>query len=248
MKFKREDVGLYFSLSLLGAGVGLLVGAYIASRMEGDEELVEFVVQEENLTPKIPRKKKPRKKGKKELTSEQKTFVEQWAPSPVQIEMLRNGIVNMDELENILLKEELAKEKEPYDYRGEYTMYEIDPKPDLEDLAKLPEDEGLVDDRFEFYQGEFPKEGGHPKKFERNKVTIFYDPDGEDFFRLSRKNTPVPIGSLDTIMSEEAWESLKPYLLSGFSPIFVDDTKTNKYYQFEVVDREEVPIDADEGD
>jgi len=34
LKFKREDVGLYFALGLIGGGVGLLIGAFIANRVE----------------------------------------------------------------------------------------------------------------------------------------------------------------------------------------------------------------------
>lgn len=39
LKFKREDVGLYFALGLVGGGIGLLIGAFIASRIEQKREL-----------------------------------------------------------------------------------------------------------------------------------------------------------------------------------------------------------------
>ena len=41
MIFKKEDLGLYFALGLTGAGIGLLVGAFVASKQKKAGILVE---------------------------------------------------------------------------------------------------------------------------------------------------------------------------------------------------------------
>jgi len=38
MRFKKEDVGLYFAMMLMGAGVGLLIGSIIANRLQARHE------------------------------------------------------------------------------------------------------------------------------------------------------------------------------------------------------------------
>lgn len=50
MKFKREDLGLYFAMMLLGAGAGLLIGSIIANRLEARREAKE-AEEEEDIEP-----------------------------------------------------------------------------------------------------------------------------------------------------------------------------------------------------
>ena len=54
MKFKREDIGLYFALGLAVGGFGLLLGALIAARMnrrqkeeEWSQSEIDFEAQQE---------------------------------------------------------------------------------------------------------------------------------------------------------------------------------------------------------
>lgn len=254
MKFKKEDVGLYFALGLVGAGVGLLIGAYIASRrgrattvvnnlyipegMTYDEKKDIFVLEEEEpIAQKFPRKKnrvekaqedheRARQEAKKVDSPQLKGFIVEYRPSSIQIEMVRSGVITLDELRETMLQEELAEAKEPYNYNG---PYHEDDKPELSELAKLPEDEEIIDDRYEILQKP-PK-----RKSKKNVRTIFFDQEDGTFYTLTRQGAPVPIAQIDEFISEETWEILLPYMLSGFDPLFVNDLSNAKYYKFELI-------------
>lgn len=253
MKIKKEDIGLYFALGLVGAGVGLLVGAYIASKRGGsipsyipegtvyDKEKGRFVIDEEwgeavvekrlekmaeKTDRKIPRKKKRVKKGQKKSDPELEAFIKEFEPSAIQIELVKNGLTTLEELEETILQEKLAEEKEPYNYNGPYLE---DDKPDLSDLAKLPEDEETVDDRYVILR-QPPK-----RKSPKNMRVIYFDSGDGSFYTMTRKKQPVPIGSITEFISEETWEVMLPYMLSGFAPLFVNDLTNAKYYRFEIV-------------
>lgn len=229
MKFKKEDIGLYFALGLVGAGVGLLVGAFIASRREGPIPVgVLDSVQDwhKEEVGKKPPEKKLVKKSKKESTPELDAFIEKYQPTAIQIEMVKNGLFDLESLEKTLIQEELAKQKEPYNYNGPYLD---DDKPDLSDLADLPEDEEIVDDRYKILQKP-PK-----KKSTKNMRVIYFDQGDNSFYTMTRQKQPVPVGSINEFVSEETWEVMLPYMLSGFAPLYVNDLTNAKYYRFELV-------------
>ena len=248
MKFKREDVGLYFALGLVGAGMGLLVGAFIASRRGGsmpsyiprgevaDEDWNETAKAADKslhkLVREIPRKKKRVKKAENEFLVELDAFIKEYEPTTIQIEMVKSKLLTLDELRETMIKEELVKQKEPYNYNQPYLE---DDKPDLADLAKLPEDEDVVDDRYKILMGP-PK-----RKSPKNMRVIYFDQKDSIFYTMTRKKQPVPVGSITEFISEEAWEIMLPYMLSGFAPLFVNDLSNAKYYRFELV-----PEDAEE--
>lgn len=243
MKFKKSDLGLYFASSLVGAGVGLLVGAVIASRIAGPEpiyipEPVEDPVTKRNQmedvgayldeqAEKNARVKKTRKtstKIKVQDDPELAAFIAEWEPSTIQIEMVKTGLVTLAALEEALIKERAAKEAEPYNYSAVY----YDDKPELVDLAKLPEEEELIDGRYQILR-EPPAE-----KDVRNLREIHWDPEDDTFYTETRRKQPVPIDLRGTI-SDETWVTLVPYFDKGYSTLYVDDLETSRFYKFVVV-------------
>ncbi len=230
MKFKKEDVGLYFALGLVGAGMGLLVGAFIASRRGGSmPRYIPEDYQEKQIekpAPKIPRVKKRVKKGKHIPDAALNAFIERYRPSTIQIELVKNGLLTLETLEDTLVREKLAEQKEPYDYNGPYLD---DDKPELSNLIKLPEEEEVVDGRYQILRKP-PK-----RKSPKNMRVIYFDQEDVSFYTMTRQKQPVPIGSIDEFVTEETWEVMLPYMLSGFAPLYVSDLKNAKYYRFEIV-------------
>lgn len=234
MKFQRSDLGLYFASSLVGAGVGLLVGSFIASRLAAPEP--PFIPEEEDegwdeeywqAPEKIPGVKKSRKKTTKIKVSddpELAAFIAEWEPSTIQIEMVKKGLVTLEDLQQTLAEERLAEEKEPYSYNLRY----YDDKPDLADLVKLPEDEELVDDRYQILRD--PPKNKDPKALR----VVYWDMQDDGFYTLSRKKQPVPT-DIRTMISDETWEVMLPYLHGGYTTLYVDDLETTRFYRFEVV-------------
>lgn len=233
MKFRREDIGLYFTLGLVGAGVGLLVGAFIASRREGpvlteDDILPPIDPEIEVTVKKIPRKKFSKKKGKEELSEELKDFIEKYEPTKIQIEMVKNGYLTLDDLEDTMIKEELAKHKPPVGYHQTYS-YEDD-KPDLEELAQLPDDLEVIDDRYKILEAMSDK----PAKSLR---VVYFDQKEGDFYTMTRKKDMIPV-DLEEFITENTWDTMLPFMLSGFAPLYVDDLETARHYRFELVPEE----------
>jgi hypothetical protein len=246
MKIKKEDFGLYFALGLVGAGMGLLVGAYVASRRQRgpllsylSEDVEEWDEEAEKAADKtlqkISRKKNRVKKGQIKARpfsdvvtlDELDAFTRKYNPTAIQIEMVKSGVVTLDELEDMMMKEELAKHKAPYDYTQPYL--DEDEKPELSDLSKLPEEEGVIDDRYQILQ-EPPK-----NKHKKSLRVVYFDAEDGKFHTITRQKRPVPVASIKEFITEETWEVLLPYMVSGFAPLFVDDLKTAKWYRFELV-------------
>ena len=88
MKFKREDIGLYFALGLVGAGAGLLVGAFVASKLMGPEPIYIPEMEDDyeeylkKIEPKISRVKKSEEK--EEEWPELEEFIVEYEPNSVQ--------------------------------------------------------------------------------------------------------------------------------------------------------------------
>ncbi len=254
MKFKKEDIGLYFALGLVGAGVGLLMGAFIASRRRDSStyNIINYIPElDEEPSLKIPRKEnrvekaakkheRARQAAKKVDSPELKGFIVEYQPSAIQIEMIRSGLLTIDALRETMIQEEFAKQKAPYNYNSPYL--DVDDKPELSELAKLPEDEAVVDDRYEILQKP-PK-----RKSPKNMRTVFFDQEDDTFYTMTRQGSPIPVGTINEFISEETWEVMLPYMLSGFAPLFVNDLKNAKYYRFEIVpeDLEELSEDDDD--
>lgn len=227
MKIKREDLGLYFALGLTGAGIGLLIGAFIASRRgphfqeEDWDEGVDISVQ------KIPPKKFSAKKVKNKIDPDLEAFIEEYEPTAIQIEMVKKGLTTLDDLKETLIKEEVAKRRKPYNYSAQY--FEEGDKPELADLTKLPEEEDIIDDRYMIMQDP-PKE-----KSAKNMRVVYYDMEDGRFYTMTRRKQPIAATSVEEFISKEAWETMLPYMVAGFAPLYVDDLNTAKFYRFEIV-------------
>jgi hypothetical protein len=246
MKFNKSDLGLYFASSLVGGGVGLLLGALIASLMAGPEPVL--ILDEEEYDPvqrrfglgeeaieaeaeKIARVKKPRKTTTK-ITGrddpELAAFIAEWEPSTIQIELVYKGLVTMEDLKELLIKERLAKEAEPYNYNKVYYEAEFGEKPELADLARLPEEEPVVDDRYQILRD--PPANKDPKALR----IIYWDAEDDSFYTLTRKKQPVPT-DLRGVISDETWTVMVPYFDKGYDTLYVDDLESNRFYRFIVV-------------
>jgi hypothetical protein len=245
MKFKRGDMGLYFALGLVGAGIGLLLGALVASRIEqpfepeppDEEEEQRLHIYRAPTVTTMTKQKKTVKKKKDLTTPEMEEFFNEFNPSAIQRAMVLNGLISIEDLKATLSEQEELTA--PYNYSSPYIMSD---KPDLEDLVTFPEDDPVIDDRYWIRQE--PPKG----TFLKSMKTIYWDPDDDDFSTLSRQKQVIPIGSLKGLISDEAWEVLRPYLSSGISPLFVKDTEKDKFYKFEIVpgDLEVFPDDVED--
>lgn len=232
MKFKKQDLGLYFAASLVGAGSGLLVGALIASRLT-EPDFVPFLNEEdqwhEPITPpqKNAGEKKPRKtstKLKAQDDPELAKFIAEWEPNTIQIEALKTNLVTMEDLQELLITQRAAEEAEPYNYS---TIYQDD-KPELIDLVKLPEEEEPIDDRYQILRDP------PPNKDIKSQRVIHWDPEDDTFYTLTRKKQPVPT-TLRGMISDETWVALVPYFDKGYNVLYVDDLETIRFYKFVVV-------------
>jgi hypothetical protein len=239
MKFRKEDVGLYLAAGLAGGGLGLLVGALVASRLAEpiyipEEELENDPVAdryqvpnvEKYLNEKIAGEKKPRKKRikfKAEDDPDLAAFIAEWEPSTIQIEMLKTGQATMEEVETVILDDRLSKEIEPYNYSAPYFD-----KPDLSELVADPEDEEVIDDRYQLLQ-EAP-----PGKSTKSVRVIYYDRSDESWSARAKNGRPVPT-NLDKMRSPETEIMVKAYLEKDYEVLYVNDLETTKFYRFEVI-------------
>lgn len=235
MKFKKEDMGLYFALGLVGGGVGLLIAALVAAKLTGPEPVYipemdeeEWDEEAEDSAEKTVRKISHVKKSEKQdLTEELQAFIVKYQPSAIQIEMVKSKLLTLDELKDALVLEEVVKRQKPYNYNTVYL--EEDDKPDLDELAQLPDEIEIIEERWQLSSEQTES------KSKKNLRRVFYDTEDNEFFTMSRQDRPIPVGSINDFIPDEVWEVVLPYLLSGMGPIFVNDLETVKHYRFEVV-------------
>ncbi|MCK4787430.1 MAG: hypothetical protein KAV87_26970 [Desulfobacteraceae bacterium] len=246
MKFKKEDMGLYFALGLVGAGAGLLIGALIAARLMGPEPIYipemdeeewdqEAEMEAHKTIQKIARVKKSQKQG---LTKEMEEFIITYQPTAIQIEMVKNNLLTLDDLKDVLVLEKVAEQQEPYNYNTVYL--EKDDKPDLDELAQLPDEIEIIEERWQISSEQTEA------KSKRNLRRVFYDAFDDEFFTLSRQDHPIPVGSINDYIPNEVWEVVEPYLMSDMGPIFVNDLETTKHFKFEVVPEDTEDSSADD--
>jgi len=229
MKFNKEDIGLYFALGLTGAGVGLLVGAFISSRITKkkneiiviSEGEIDFEVDEEETDIPLEADEDEDLEMEKELIA----LTERYSPNQMQLEMVRNGMYTVDQLEELLQSEE---DYEPTSYSKKYAH-----KPDLKELVEevdAPDD--LIDDRWMIHVDAV--EEGMPEP----TLKFFYDSNDESFVLLSGRGNLVPMASLDSYISDECWEAARPLLLAGGnvdSFVFIEDYETERLFQINML-------------
>ncbi len=227
MKFKKEDMGLYMALILVGGGVGLLIASLISSRsglLEVlEEELEELEEENERIRKATDEIEEARQLQLEEAEKSYAAFVEEYQPTPIQLQMLKNDLITEEELKKVL------SEGLPVD---EF-------KPKLSDLVTLPEDGMSLSDIKErkheisdrYIISEEPPEDKDPKRMR----VLYCDLEDESVYTMTRTKEPVATDPRD-IVDYNTWIVLQQNLFSGRYPVlYVDDTQTVKYYRFEVV-------------
>lgn len=145
-KFKREDLGLYVTTSLLGCGVGILIGGWLERALENARIDVE---DEERVTPVSEDLDEGDfdEWGNRIVSLEDQNrlyaLIEAY-PGKVtsaRQEMIWTGTLSIDELHQILLDETEAEENDVVKERVSYNDFD---KPDISEVVA-----GLEDDDFE---------------------------------------------------------------------------------------------------
>jgi len=232
MKFKKDDMGLYIALTLVGGGVGIMAAALISSRTTR-------VIERKPGTRAVPVEKmikEPTESEKEEYNLHRKNYVledlpvlaekaasnaawiEKYKPNQVQLQMLEKGLISKKDVERLL--------------GGD--------KPDLEELVVLPEEMGLVadildnegfviDDRYVI--SDRPPE----EKSSKNRRVIYYDQEDNTVYTFTRTKDPVSI-DVRTVVSLDTWATIQQVLDRGqHKRLYVDDLQTVKYYRFELL-------------
>jgi hypothetical protein len=132
LRFSREDIGMHITLSLIGVGVGFLIGAYISSRMREEEEIFVEVDVENRGRKKTKVARLPRTKRDVKVLpydpDELDELTRSYSVSQLQIQMIQEGLITLEQLEKILLETE---------YKEGLIDYA---KPDLDELVEYEED------------------------------------------------------------------------------------------------------------
>lgn len=239
MKFKKEDLGLYFALGLVGAGTGLLVGVIISQKLADPEPIyipsgeLPMWDADEYMPPKIARVKKSEKKSDvEEDNAEEKAelldFIDEYSPTTIELAMLDKGMTTIDELKQAIEQRTGVEDAEPTNYHGAYHIGDLDEdKPDLEDLVDLPDEIEVIDERWEI------SSTMTPDKSRNNLRKIIWNSDKDSFFTESRSGDYVRMNGLENTITEEVWDAVAPFLLADMAPVFVNDTLSPKHYVFD---------------
>jgi hypothetical protein len=250
VKFKKEDLGLYFALGLVGAGAGLLVGVIISQRLAGPEPIFipdldenDFLDDEyEKTARKIARNEKSEEKSdfreiNEEAYKEEKAamikFIDDYSPTSIELAMLDKGMTTVDELKMAIEQRTGVEDAEPTNYHGAYHVGDLDEdKPELEDLVPLPDEIEVIDERWEI------SSTMTPDKSRNNLRTIVWDSRADKFLTQSRSGDYVRMNGLENTITPEVWNAVAPFLLAEMGPVFVNDKLSPKHYVFDGLSEE----------
>ena len=225
MKMNKDDISVYVTLTLLGAGLGLLIGTYIGSaleaRREKHNEPLEELDEETEETgdgPQMQKKARVRKQNRvspdveKEEALERLTEEYEVGPTNVQRQLILNGLMSIAELEDILKTMPENSKSGKDEKHLDYTAYTD--KPDLEDLVV-----DVVEPRFELLSGRSYK----------NKIVVNYYQDDGVVTREAGNGSELPFEHLNEILDDG---TLDEWLneAKGKS-IYVNDKDRGKRYQ-----------------
>lgn len=172
MKFKPEDIGLYFAMGLTGAGIGLLIGALVAQRLKKEDEYEEsLVIDEEEVKARVKIEAAPYQPPHEErdldgYTDEEKAIIEAIRPTEMQFEMLRRGVITLEKLEKehkeymkrVKMAEQADPDDDDFSYNKPYKPKKsslgsrkwVDPDEfedeDFEELEEFDEESVIFDD------------------------------------------------------------------------------------------------------
>lgn len=255
MKLKKEDFGLYFALTLLGGGIGLLGGVIVSSKLKPKEVTLTGTVVEYNKINKMgetfapgsvdinydavefrhgidkAKKSVKKKSNKKEIPDDLAEFLEEWKPNNVQIQMLLSGAATIDEIKNVILQTQSIENA-----AGEYNYAK--PYFDILQDTEVKSYESIINERYRLREDE--PDDGDPKR-----LKVFYlNDDGQRFYRKTRNGATLDATKdVDKILDAKSQNLIKGFLMSGVHrTLFLEDTQTIKWWRFELI-----PLD-DQGD
>lgn len=260
MKFKKEDLGLYFALGLVGAGAGLLVGVIVSQKLAGpeaiyvpegmtyDKEKDIFVLDDaredeeaELLAHKtiqeIARSKKSEEKRDFREVNE-KGYEEEKAAmikfiegySPTTIELAMLD-KGMTTIEELKKAIEQRTGVEDAEPTNYHGAYHVG---DIDE--DKPELEDLVDlpNEIEIIDERWEVSSTMtPDKSRNNLREIMWNSDTDKFFSRARTGDYVRMNGLENTITNEVWNEIAPFLLSNIGPVFVNDTLSPKHYVFD---------------
>lgn len=255
MKFVKDDIGLYWALTLVGAGIGLLVGSFISSRIK--EKETPLVITEKDIVEDSKEVEKKtglmslKEKNEVFKVEEYKEFIERYTPSALQLQMLDRGLIAKDAL--IKLLEKQKDDTPPYLEKPELSDLNARDLRLMERTKKLEEtfrervelsEEEEEWDEFErdWYglgrveiSDKFTISLEPPDKDPRRMRVFYFTEDDDTAYTMTRSKEPVPT-DLRTVIDEVTIAFLKKRIeKDGIVPIYVDDVSTVKYYRFEMM-------------
>lgn len=242
MKFKKEDLGLYFALGLVGAGVGLLVGVIVSQKLAGPEPIyvpeeewdMEAEISADKEIQKIYQKNAPMEKSeeKSDITEfdrdELIKFIDGYSPTTIELAMLDKGMTTIDELKIAIEQRTGVEDAEPTNYHGAYHVGDTDEnKPELEDLVDLPNEIETIDERWEV------SSTMTPDKSRNNLREIMWNSDTDKFFSKARTGDYVRMNGLENTITVDVWNAVVVFLLADMGPVFINDLLSPKHYVFD---------------
>lgn len=276
MKFKKEDVGLYVALGIVGAGVGLLVGALVASRRNrpverrvfgGVDDIIETEdgivitghLNEEGIelvdTDKPPMmwKHTGRQAGKTQNVRQKEPDVEM---SQEMLEFIENYGPTQMQIEMIqsglLSIDEVAdsivlkEDYEPTSYSSQYAPSEVN-QPTLDELLGPEKTAALLgDDLIDDRYLVMNPEDAGEVDIFR---TFYYNGDEEfdQWIFISGRGHVVPLRNIQEYIDRNSWPDIK-YLLETHEDVLVQDTSSQVIYRFLLHDALESGEDIEEDD
>ena len=274
MKFNKEDLGLYFALGLVCGGAGLMVGAFIASKLnrlaEDEEELL--IVEPGEIKPTETEEEKRREAFMKDAEDAHQVMVreEGYKSKPkVKQRQLADEFDSIEEYERFIELyspetiqlemyrtglvdfkqfEQMLIDKKVADEAEPYP-YGSQYTPDIDEKPDLDEVvASLEKERHEALNDRYLIFIPDPdEEVPESDLELFYDPVDKSVVKLSGRGHPIPIVDIEKYIDANIWEAVQMEFATN-RLIFVHDKHADKMYAFEAYGAdEEEALSADDG-
>lgn len=222
LKFKREDVGLYFTMGLFGAGLGLVIGAVITAKIlrDIDRDYDEEYLDDEEIEVNNARRRTDKLGPNLEMErARYDELVSLYSPNSLQVGLYKRGLVTIDEFEKVLMEEHNHAATKNNTYHSRY----ISTKPNLDEFV----DEDEYDDIRYVITLDEPDEEAF-----LNPEVYFYDPENNGYYKIVN-HQPIPIGDrLNLLIDETTADTIAPFVENG-QRVFVFDQLRKRAMVFE---------------
>ena len=212
LKFNVGDLGMHVTLTLLGFGVGLIVGAYVQSAVEKKRfaALVEdvFLDDEDVVILEVEEEEEEEVKREKKLDERYEKLAREYEVTNVQRQMYSNGVITFDQLERSVM----GKKKTPVVSYNE---------PSLEELYE----DSLA--RYISTDGRFELKLMKPNAGYRRTKTVVVDIMTYDVY-LSKRSGLIPYS--DWPVEEDIMDILHN-VLSDVDVVYILDNETSVLYE-----------------